>query len=70
MNSVAFLRVENLRKEFPKRGGPVQVLKGISFSLNRGEMLGESVLAIHFASSLKSLRPASSRTAGMNHSLW
>ncbi len=40
MNSVAFLRVENLRKEFPKRGGPVQVLKGISFSLNRGEMLG------------------------------
>ena len=40
MNSGAFLRVENLRKEFPKRGGPVQVLKGISFSLNRGEMLG------------------------------
>jgi lipoprotein-releasing system ATP-binding protein len=40
MNSVAFLRVENLRKEFPKRGGPVEVLKGISFSLNRGEMLG------------------------------
>jgi len=40
MNSVAFLRVENLRKEFPKKGGPVEVLKGISFSLNRGEMLG------------------------------
>ncbi|HBX42609.1 MAG TPA: lipoprotein-releasing system ATP-binding protein LolD [Deltaproteobacteria bacterium] len=40
MNSVAFLRVENLRKEFPKRGGPVEVLKGISFSLRRGEMLG------------------------------
>ncbi len=40
MNSAAFLRVENLRKEFSKRGGALEVLKGISFSLNRGEMLG------------------------------
>jgi lipoprotein-releasing system ATP-binding protein len=40
MNSGAFLRVENLRKAFPKRGGSLEVLKGISFTLNRGEMLG------------------------------
>ena len=40
MNSAAFLRVENLRKEFSKRGGALEVLKGISFSLDRGEMLG------------------------------
>ncbi|NNG46015.1 MAG: ABC transporter ATP-binding protein [Deltaproteobacteria bacterium] len=40
MNSPGFLRVENLHKEFPKRGGPVEVLKGITFALDRGEMLG------------------------------
>ena len=40
MNSAGFLRVENLRKEFSKRGGPLEVLKGISFTLERGEMLG------------------------------
>lgn len=40
MNSAAFLRVENLRRAFPKRGGPLEVLKGISFTLDRGEMLG------------------------------
>ncbi|TFG58144.1 MAG: ABC transporter ATP-binding protein [Deltaproteobacteria bacterium] len=40
LNSTGFLRVENLHKEFPKRGGPVEVLKGITFTLDRGEMLG------------------------------
>ena len=40
MNSTGFLRVENVRKEFPKRGGAIEVLKGISFTLDRGEMLG------------------------------
>ncbi len=40
VNGAGFLRVENLRKEFPKRGGTLEVLKGISFSLGRGEMLG------------------------------
>ncbi|MDX1816019.1 MAG: ABC transporter ATP-binding protein [Thermodesulfobacteriota bacterium] len=40
MNSTGFLRVENVRKEFPKRGGAIEVLKGISFKLDRGEMLG------------------------------
>lgn len=39
-NSGGFLRVENLRKGFPKRGGTLEVLKGISFTLERGEMLG------------------------------
>lgn len=39
-NSAGFLRVENLRKEFPKRGGTLEVLKGITFALKRGEMLG------------------------------
>jgi lipoprotein-releasing system ATP-binding protein len=39
MNSVDFLRVENLRKEFRKKGGMLEVLKGISFTLGRGEML-------------------------------
>ena len=39
MNSVEFLRVENLRKEFRKKGGMLEVLKGISFTLGRGEML-------------------------------
>jgi lipoprotein-releasing system ATP-binding protein len=40
MNSTGFLRVENLRKEFSKKGGALEVLKGISFTLERGEMLG------------------------------
>jgi len=40
LNSTGFLHVENLCKEFPKRGGPVKVLKGITFTLGRGEMLG------------------------------
>ena len=40
LHSTGFLRVENLRKEFPKRGGPLEVLKGITFTLDRGEMLG------------------------------
>lgn len=39
MNSNAFLRVENLRKEFRKKGGVIEVLKGISFTLERGETL-------------------------------
>jgi len=40
MNDGALIRVENLRKEFPKRGGVLQVLKGVSFTVGRGEMLG------------------------------
>ena len=40
MSSTGFLRVESLRKKFPKRGGAIEVLKGISFTLDRGEMLG------------------------------
>ncbi len=40
MNSGALIRVENLRKEFPKRGGVLPVLKGVSFTVDRGEMLG------------------------------
>jgi len=40
MNSRPFLRVEGLRKEFPRKTGTLEVLKGISFSLERGEMLG------------------------------
>ena len=39
MNRADFLRVENLRKEFRKKGGMLEVLKGISFTLGRGEML-------------------------------
>ena len=39
MNSFGFLRVENLRKEFRKSGGVLEVLKGISFTLDRGESL-------------------------------
>lgn len=39
MNSHAFLRVENLRKEFRKKGGVIEVLRGISFTLERGETL-------------------------------
>ncbi len=40
MSSVPFLRVENVRKEFRKKGGTLEVLKGISLALGRGEMLG------------------------------
>jgi lipoprotein-releasing system ATP-binding protein len=40
MNSSGFLRVEDVRKEFRKKGGAIEVLKGISFTLGRGEMLG------------------------------
>jgi lipoprotein-releasing system ATP-binding protein len=40
MNRAGFLRVENIRKEFSKKGGALEVLKGISFTLERGEMLG------------------------------
>jgi len=40
MNSRPFLRVEDLRKEFRLKTGVLEVLKGISFSLERGEMLG------------------------------
>lgn len=40
MNNAAFLRVEGLRKEFRRKGGALEVLKGISFTLARGEMLG------------------------------
>ncbi len=40
MNDAPLIRVENLKKEFPKRGGALQVLKGVSFTLGRGEMLG------------------------------
>lgn len=40
MNSRPFLRVEELRKEFRRKTGVLEVLKGISFSLERGEMLG------------------------------
>jgi lipoprotein-releasing system ATP-binding protein len=40
MNDGPLIRVDDLRKEFPKRGGVLQVLKGVSFELARGEMLG------------------------------
>jgi lipoprotein-releasing system ATP-binding protein len=40
MNSPVLLRVEDLRKEFRRKGGALEVLKGISFTLSRGEMLG------------------------------
>ncbi|MGE5663522.1 MAG: ABC transporter ATP-binding protein [Deltaproteobacteria bacterium] len=40
MNNGPLIRVDDLRKEFPKRGGVLQVLKGVSFELARGEMLG------------------------------
>ncbi|GAB4367750.1 MAG: ABC transporter ATP-binding protein [Deltaproteobacteria bacterium] len=39
MNSAPFLRVEGLRKEFPRKTGVLEVLKGISFTLDRGESL-------------------------------
>ncbi len=40
MNSAPLVRVDNIRKGFPKRGGVLEVLKGVSFALGRGEMLG------------------------------
>ncbi len=40
MNNGPLIRVENITKGFPKRGGVLQVLKGVSFTLGRGEMLG------------------------------
>jgi lipoprotein-releasing system ATP-binding protein len=40
MNSGEMIRVENLRKSFRKRGGSLEVLKGIDLSVARGESLG------------------------------
>jgi len=40
MNSGVLIRVENLRKSFRMRGGPLEVLKGIDLSVGRGETLG------------------------------
>ncbi len=40
MNDGPLIRVEGVRKHFPKRGGELEVLKGVSFTLGRGEMLG------------------------------
>ncbi len=40
MNNGPLIRVDNLRKAFPKRGGVLEVLKGVSFTVERGEMLG------------------------------
>lgn len=40
MNSPGLLCVDDLRKEFRRKGGALEVLKGISFTLSRGEMLG------------------------------
>jgi lipoprotein-releasing system ATP-binding protein len=40
MNNGEMIRVENLRKSFRKRGGPLEVLKGIDLSVARGESLG------------------------------
>jgi lipoprotein-releasing system ATP-binding protein len=40
MNSAALIRIEDLRKSFPKRGGSLEVLKGIDLSVARGETLG------------------------------
>lgn len=40
MNRAPFIRVEELRKSFPKRGGALEVLKGINLSVERGETLG------------------------------
>ncbi|MCS7303486.1 MAG: ABC transporter ATP-binding protein [Thermoguttaceae bacterium] len=36
---MADLVVENLTKQFPTRSGPVEVLRGISFQMNRGQSL-------------------------------
>jgi lipoprotein-releasing system ATP-binding protein len=40
MNNDCRIRVENLRKAFRRKGGPLEVLKGVSFTLGQGEMLG------------------------------
>ncbi|PWB66357.1 MAG: lipoprotein-releasing system ATP-binding protein LolD [Deltaproteobacteria bacterium] len=40
MNSGERIRVESLRKSFRKRGGSLEVLKGIDLSVARGETLG------------------------------
>jgi lipoprotein-releasing system ATP-binding protein len=40
MNSGERIRVEDLRKSFRKRGGSLEVLKGITLSVARGETLG------------------------------
>lgn len=40
MNSGERIRVEDLRKSFHKRGGSLEVLKGITLSVARGETLG------------------------------
>ncbi|MBI5341967.1 MAG: ABC transporter ATP-binding protein [Deltaproteobacteria bacterium] len=40
MNSAPLIRIEGLRRSFPKRGGSLEVLKGIDLSVSRGEMLG------------------------------
>ncbi|MBI5419418.1 MAG: ABC transporter ATP-binding protein [Deltaproteobacteria bacterium] len=40
MNSAGLIRVEDLRKAFRKRGGALEVIKGITLSVRRGETLG------------------------------
>jgi len=40
MNRAPLIRIEGLRKSFPKRGGSLEVLKGIDLSVARGETLG------------------------------
>jgi lipoprotein-releasing system ATP-binding protein len=40
MNNDSRIRVENLRKAFRRKGGALEVLKGVSFTLGQGEMLG------------------------------
>jgi lipoprotein-releasing system ATP-binding protein len=40
MNSGERIRVEDLRKSFRRRGGSLEVLKGITLSVARGETLG------------------------------
>ncbi|MCL5965881.1 MAG: ABC transporter ATP-binding protein [Deltaproteobacteria bacterium] len=40
MNNAVAVRVDNLRKSFGKRGGNLEVLKGISLALAPGEMVG------------------------------
>jgi lipoprotein-releasing system ATP-binding protein len=40
MNNGELIRVEDLRKSFRKRGGPIEVLKGITLSVPRGATLG------------------------------
>jgi lipoprotein-releasing system ATP-binding protein len=40
MNNACRIRVENLRKAFRRKDGALEVLKGVSFTLRQGEMLG------------------------------